>query len=170
MLPFVSLRKASERISLHLCCILLYFRKQYWSWLWPLLSKGFISQNIHKYKAISSRISLGTFTINSHTPLSQPMTFTAPCSHWLPCTLGKTATWNSCHIQANGRQGDQVMDAYKLLAGHTANLRDRGLILLHAYWKRCFHKITVFKFFGLLTAARHVTSGRTRAEKISILT
>lgn len=103
---------------------LLYFRKQYWCWLWPLLSKGLISQNIHEYKATVSRISLGTFAMNSqhHYPnLWHPW---LPAPTGFPVHLIRQQPGALATSKPVGAQGDQVMDTDKLLAVHTANLRD----------------------------------------------
>lgn len=149
---------------------LLYFRKQYWSWLWPLLSKGFISQNIHKYKAIISRISFGTFAINNHTPLSQPMTFTAPAPTGFPVHLIRQQPGTLATSRPMGAQGDQDMDTYKLLAGHTANLRDRSLDSSPYILEKMpsqNHSLQVLWTFDSSKACHRV---RTGAEKVSILT
>lgn len=80
---------------------LLYFRKQYWCWLWPFYLRVSFHKTYTSIKPLSAESALGhsQWTANTIIPTYD---IHGSLSHWLPCTLIKTATWSCCHIQASG--------------------------------------------------------------------
>lgn len=98
MLPSVSLRKVSEGISLPLCCI---SENNTGVDSDPFYLRVSFHKTYTSIKPLSAESALGhsQWTANTIIPTYD---IHGSLSHWLPCTLIKTATWSCCHIQASG--------------------------------------------------------------------